>query len=205
VSVSAKSGWDPADRFRDPLAAQVAWTPVLEAAASFPMQILQREGGGSLVYAPSRGMKVFALFFGVGPLSGVLFALCQGFEFIGSPLGIVVSLLGFAMGFSGWKIGRQMLAGARCRFDAGTRQFLATPVFGTHGSEPHLATRFTDVHALQVVPVSTDSLKGFELNLVLHDAQRVHVAIAPTLRDLEADAGAIAFLLGVPVWVHSQD
>ena len=60
------------------------------------------------------------------------------------------------------------------------------------------------VHAIQIVHErvrdSDSSYTSYEINLVLHDAQRVTVVDHGSLKHIRRDAEQIAELIGVPVW-----
>ncbi len=75
------------------------------------------------------------------------------------------------------------------------------------GGQSDWAAKLGDIHAVQTVPKFRQGTEdadgdyyGCELNLVLHNARRVHVLDHNSYSKLSADAARLARFLDVPVW-----
>lgn len=169
--------------FEDPLALRTQWTPMRVGGASFGTHRIVELDSTHLELRKTPASFLFgALFLVVG----------LGLAGVGALMGSWLHLL-FGIPFT--------LAGAYAawptalRFDGQTRQFPSA-----NGPVP-----FSTIHAAQLIREYCRSNKrrgywGYELNLVLHDGQRLHVVDHGDLPSLRADSKKITALIGCKLW-----
>lgn len=195
--------FDPS-KFDDPLAMQVEWNRIGRTNTNFKARNLNEVSPGRLEYKSSKGAMAFSLIFiVVGLIIPVWFFISQ---FNSAEVG--VELL-FPLLFGGLFIGvGYFLLKSKTKpivFDKNSGHFWTGKEDPGTGMNNQNAVRLSDVHAVQQISqfVRGDkrSYYVYETNLVLKDANRVHVTGQGGSRQSSMqDAQQIANFIGVPLW-----
>ena len=193
-----------AAQFNDPVALQTEWKGVRSGKTSGASSVLVQKDTNLLAYKSSKvgyimgvifvlaGLLIFGLYFlipGVKPwfilLIGLLFAAVGVLIFIQASSPVVFD----------------KSAGL---FYKGRRQRNMPDA-----ADVKHAASFSDIHAIQLLTrlESSSSNEGpthyyrvYEMNLVKHDAQRIHVMTYGKTSRAREDARTIAEFIGIPVW-----
>lgn len=195
--------FDPS-KFDDPLAMQVEWNRIGRTNTNFKARNLNEVSPGRLEYKSSKGAMAFSLIFiVVGLIIPVWFFISQ----FDSAEGVVELL--FPLLFGGLFIGvGYFLLKSKTKpivFDKNSGHFWTGKEDPGTGMNNQNAVRLSDVHAVQQISqfVRGDkrSYYVYETNLVLKDANRVHVIGQGGSRQSSMqDAQQIANFIGVPLW-----
>ncbi len=196
--------FNPAVKFGELLAARVEWTPMAQGAASYRTHELVFLNDRLLELRPTRMERWFGLPFACFGLiwAGLLFT--SGTQ---QPPGLRALLLIVLIPVSatGLYLGTRFMQNARrpIEVDLAAQRFVKRRV-SLFGKEiPGFDLALSALHAVQVVPTGDSyDFTAYELNLVLHDASRVHVICHAYGAMLEADASMLASKLGLPLWVY---
>ena len=214
-----------AERFGDPLAGQVAWSPLKNGGANFKTHWLHFDDAGSCTRKSSAGMKVFAGIFvlmGAGIPGVMIAAIIRSAE---SAAMYLPALLPLLIGTVFVASGIFMLRSASKPFvfdrrEGVLRRRKAASGFQSQDFLSPLPDRkaaaketkgddtrdvpLSEIHALQVLSEycrgNKSSYTSYELNLVLHDASRINIMDHGDPKSLRADARKLADFLGVPLW-----
>lgn len=167
--------------FEDEIASRTLWTPLSPGGASFRTHKLTEVEPDGLEFSRTAGLYVFGgLFLVVGLAIGIAGALKQ--QWFG--------LLGVAFVLGALAI----LWPRKLVFDGQSRTFTGRG----------RSVSFSAIHALQIVKeyVRSDkqSFWSYEINLVLKDAERVHLVDHADLPSIRADAARVSVVLGCKLW-----
>jgi hypothetical protein len=194
--------------FGDPLAEQVSWQRILSASANFQANKLMDTDPERLHYRTT----FFPLLIGfIFVLAGALMVAMQlHFRINFWPLLII----GPIFSLSGLTVVIQ--SALPVVFDRRHRLFyrgvLNRQARLADENRARHAARFEQIHAIQLirklveqqsasdVPAPSSFMTIYELNLVLHDTRRIHVADYLDSQNIRADAAKIGQLVQVPVW-----
>ncbi len=195
--------------FDDPLAGQIAWSPVKSGGTNFCTHRLRQTGPQRWQFRPTIGARLFALVFlafGVGSaVMGVLMATGDGISVTGVLLPTLFALIfgGVGIGFL-WSMSRPVVldGGLGWVWIRAKSPETALPAAIEADSDHYVRT--DDIHALQIVAEycrsSENSYYSYELNLVRHDGSRVNLVDHGNARKIREDAERLGVALGVPVW-----
>ena len=184
-------------QFNDPVAQKCSWEPLKSATANFNTHKLQKVGDKALTYKPTPMMLIMGIAFvavGVGVLAAYAFGA------IAHWMALVMALLFSCAGVIIFLQGTTPMT-----FDIKSKTFC-------RGRSQKQCTSFDRIHGIQIlvkigkVNNNSDNIQrvsyfyAYEINLVLHDGNRVYV-MAYTNKDKALnDAGLIADLVHVPIW-----
>jgi hypothetical protein len=194
----------PAPVADDPIAAQIAWTPLARGGTSFRTRALVAVDASRLEFPATSGMRVFAaVFAGIGV---VVIAVGIGVSEVAG-VGITLALFGFGVIFTAIGVGLWRSETTPVVFDRRQDAFWRgrTPPSrsASRAALPEYAP-LGDIHALQIIEERLSSRSGsfrsYELNLVLRDARRLNVLDHGDYPALRRDADTLAAFLACPVW-----
>lgn len=197
-----RDAFDPAV-FGDPLAQQISWSPAKGGGANFRTYKLVTVSLERIEFRATIFAKVFSSIFllvGLGMLVGFLI----GFIFAGNT--VFPLLLGGVI-FAG-------VGGYLCCDGAKPIVFDKTLGFFWKGKKSpqevinkdslKCYTEIKQIHALQLISEyvrgNKSSYYSYEINLVLHDGQRINVIDHGNIKKLREDTTTLANFLGLPVW-----
>ena len=192
------------EQFNDPVAFQTEWKGVLTGKSSGASSVLVLQDENLLAYKPSiAGFMMGIIFILIGAfVIGLYFFMPGNPPWFILPLGALFSGVGviiFIQASSPIAFDKSI-----GRFYKGRKQqktFDPTDV-------KHTAS-FSDLHAIQLLTrlESTSNNDGpthfyrvYEMNLIKHDGQRLHVMTYGKDNKARYDAGVIGEFVGIPVW-----
>jgi hypothetical protein len=193
-----------ASQFNDPVALQTEWKGVRSGKSSGPSAKLVQKDANLLAYKPSiLGQVMGVIFFLAGALVIWMYFSLPGdkpwFILLIGPLFVLVGIIIIFQATS--PVAFDKSAGL---FYKGRRQQrLADATDIKH------AARFSDIHAIQLLTrlesssdnnTPTRYYRVYEMNLVKHDGQRIHVMTYGKVTKARDDARTIAEFVKVPVW-----
>ena len=192
----------------DPVALETEWTPAAAGGASFRTRALRAAGPVRMEFRASWGARLFSFAFVLGG-----FAVFGGFIAYhfsrGHPMRGAEAALAAGIGAVLVLAGTVMLArfSTPIVFDKRSGYFWkgrTPPDDAVDGPSLEHGAKLQDIHALQLLAEEIDDGDSFyghyELNLVLKDGGRRHVAAHGDPDRLTADALALGEFLEVPVW-----
>lgn len=201
-----------AAKFNDPVALQTDWKQVFASRSGAASSTLVNKDENTLVYKSSIGGRIFGVVF---ILAGI-FVLWISFMAENGQEGFVINvkqpwilwLVALVFALAGVFIIIQSVTPvafdrAKGIYYRGRKFADPANVDGKH------SLNFRDIHAIQLLTrlESTSQENGpsrvyrvYELNLVKHDAKRVHVTTYNQADRARRDAESIARLVKVPVW-----
>jgi hypothetical protein len=181
---------DPSE-FKDDIARRTEWEAFNKANSNVNLnRLMVDQDGHHLFYKPTIGLYFLSggfLFMGLFSPAIIIGSTIQE----GKPIDkdVVVPVL-LCLVFAVVGIGIFLGLRKRLRFDMTERCMIA-------GDN---RTYFSDIHALQLVVQRGSKHRNYQLNLVLRDADRVHVMNYADSRTARADTARIAAAIGIPVW-----
>lgn len=199
--------FDPS-RFNDPIAMQTEWRPLRSGGSNFKTHKLVEVNYHRLEFKATAFARIFCMifllvglavffFFGLKTIDRQEFSL-QIEDMFPLIFGLIFAIVGGVLlyfstkpivfdktyGFY-WK-GRKEPSHT---YDQGVKKTSAP---------------LSDIHALQIISERVSSSKStyysYELNLILHDGNRLNVIDHGKLSSIREDAQKLASFLGVPVW-----
>lgn len=192
--------------FNDPVAMTTQWCPAKGGGASFKTHKLVMIDNSRLEFKASAGLYAFCgIFFCVGCLVMIL-GIAGAFDKPKGPGAFLVPLI-FGGVFA--TIGFLMFYffAAPIVFDKISGEFWKgrkkpSEVFDKSTLKNYVELK--KIHALQIIAERCSSKNGsyfsYELNLVLHDGNRLNVVDHGNAKKLREDAKTLATFLNVPVW-----
>ncbi len=193
-----------AAQFNDPVAFQTEWKGVRSGKTSGASSVLVQRDANLLAYKSSIAGFIMGVFF---ILSGLfIFGL---YFFIPGTKPWFILIIGLVFTLVGILIFRQ--ASSPVAFDKTSRLFYKGRRQRSMPDETDVkhAARFDDVHAIQLLTrlESSSSNNGpthyyrvYEMNLVKHDAQRIHVMTYGKALKAREDAKLISEFINIPIW-----
>ncbi len=195
------------ERFNDPLALSVAWSPMKPGGASFRTHKLLPVGKRRMHFRPTIGAL---LFYGSFLTFGMLLICGSIVKYVGGedmPFVVTLLLCGSLFGGIGgvlsWSVTQPVVFDRRSGYFWKGRKFSTAKV--SDRSKLKCCVKLKNIHALQIISEycgggGGDSFDSYELNLVLKDGRRENVVDHGNLYDLRKDTAQLAAFLGVPVW-----
>ena len=197
---------DPA-RFGDPIAMKAEWSPLTGTGGNLRTHRLVEVDPDRLAFRATGGGILFALMFILvggaifcALISGLVSDLLKGNLRLGSlvvlPIAPIFCVAGGYMLYS-WT--------SPVVFDSQRRLFWKgrkEPDEEADASLPANAASFKAIHALQLISNASMRYRGYEMNLVMADGERVNVIVyeSGSRNRLRADAATLGSFLGKPVW-----
>lgn len=181
---------DPAE-FNDDIANRTTWQPFNKAVSNFNTHKLKSAADymGQMAYKPTGSFYflcgVFMLVGSAFPVVGILEGQKEG-KSLTDPEILATSLFGLVFVFIGLALFKFMTR--RTVFDPTTRSM------EYRGAR----TYYSDVYAIQLVKQHGNKYSNYQLNLILHNAERVHVMNYADSKTAREDAARIAEAIGVP-------
>ena len=185
--------------FNDEVADKTRWEPLYVSTSNFKTKILESAHGSSLKYKTTIGMRIFiSVFIACGILilfltRSVLYEQWNDFS-MQVLIGMLACLLFVALGIT-------------------RHHFRVSPIVFDHKQSLFIKGRgnysrkipFSKIHALQLIfhpVVNTDGpdYDNYQLNLVLPDAERIHVVNYFDIGQARDDAAAISAMAGIILW-----
>lgn len=194
-------------QFQDPLADQIAWTPVKGGGFSFKTHSLKLEQDGLMAFKITGALILLSASL---ILMGLLFLLGSARVFVDSgAIDVSASLVSMAVGAL-LILGGSVLyyvASTPIVFDKRNGFFYKgrkdTRQNSGKSKVKHLI-KLEEIHALQIIKekIGTGDTRNYsyELNLVLEDATRINVVDHGKLAKLRKDVDVLADFLEIPVW-----
>ena len=189
-----------AARFGDPLSAKVSWEPLAVSYSNFPIRELTIADPEHAVFAPTRIAQIFCGVFALLGAGMILLGFFPG----ASGAANANPALNFLFGalFAGTGSALYFIAFAPIRIDKGSGKLL---------KRGETVAALAAVHAVQLMPKivtlqnqndrpGLNSYQQYELNLVLENADRVHLAVSLGRMAAVAQARALARFLQKPLW-----
>ena len=193
-----------AAQFNDPVALQTEWKGVRSGKTSGASSVLVQKDTNLLSYKSSIA----------GFIMGIVFFLCGLFVFglyfyIPGTKPWFILIVGLIFSLAGILIFIQ--ASSPIVFDKSAKLFYKGRRQRNMPDETDVkhAARFDDLHAVQLLTrlESTSSnneptryYRVYEMNLVKHDAQRIHVMTYGKALKARADAKTISEFINIPIW-----
>lgn len=195
--------FDPT-KFDDPLAMQIQWNRIGRSNSNFKARNLNEVSPGRLEYKSSKGAMGFSLIF---IIVGVIIPIWFFISYFDSAEGIAEILFPVLFGALFVGVGYFLLKSKTnpIVFDKNSGHFWTGKEDPGTGMNNKNAVKLSDIHAVQMLSqyVRGDkrSYYVYETNLVLKDANRVHVVSQGGSRQSSMqDAQQIANFIGVPLW-----
>lgn len=195
------------ERFNDPLATTIAWTPAKGGGTNFKTHKLIETSNNRLEFKASIGGMLFYMLFALIGFGVTVAAVYQEYEsnFSLNSEHLIMLLVGvifLSVGLSLLYFGTKPIV-----FD----NFLGlywkgrkAPNRDIEYTNPELFTKLCDIHALQIIAEYVRSNKNsyysYELNLVMDNGNRQNVIDHGNISSIRADASKLAQFLNVPVW-----
>jgi hypothetical protein len=199
--------FDP-ERFDDPLATSIKWTPIKGGGSNFRTHKFYSGGANQVGFKATLGAKIFSGIFSVVGIGVIVFPLVNKID-SGAPLLEWETLFFIIFGsiFAGVGIYMFRSYSKPIIFDKMVGYFWkgwTKPERYKSDKKIPGSVRLDDIHALQLV---SEYIRGdkknyysYELNLVTHDGKRHNVVDHGDRSDLVADADKLSEFLGKPVW-----
>ena len=178
---------------------EVDWSPYSIGMSGKSHRLVRR--GQRIELCPTiRAWAGTGLFLSIGPL-------CSGLLLVDLRWPVVLLVtFGWFVTIAVAMSARQALA--RVTFDALSQRVWRDPLGGPERRSASwvASATFEQAMAFQLLagPKDSEGWLSYELNLVLRDGSRVHVAALDDLDTLESEAQALSDLLSVPVWRQSN-
>jgi hypothetical protein len=195
--------------YDDPLAGQIAWSPVKSGGTNFCTHRLKQTGPQRWKFRPTLGARLFGLVFlafGVGAaVVGVSVAMERGVSVFGVLFPTLFALIfgGVGLGLL-WSLSRSVVLDAQLGWVWVRAKSPEAALPATIEADPDHYVRTDDIHALQIVAEycqsNESSYYSYELNIVRHDGTRVNLVDHGNKRKILEDADRLAEALRVPVW-----
>ncbi|HEY9841556.1 MAG: hypothetical protein ACAI44_36565 [Candidatus Sericytochromatia bacterium] len=201
--------------FGDPVALQVAWTPAVKGGSNIRTRKLKVVNSERMVFKPTLTVLFFALLFlgiGTAMLAFAIMALVLSQGNVNGAVGLVL-MLGLFSFLGGGVLWYKMTE--RIVFDK------SRGYYWKGGSRKETLDDLTDyaplrqIHALQLISEYCEGSSSmdddwsdrhrnfyysYELNLVLHNAERVNIVDHGSYPGLRRDAETLADFLGIAIW-----
>lgn len=189
------------ERFDDPMARRVPWTPVKPGeGASFRSYRLVKVNPSRLEF---RRTVTIRLLYGMSVAIGLVTWVFFGFAPRANPIDDIFLMIPLIGGSFFAVLGIVMLfRGKRIVFDRAVGRFW--------DKKGHLAGgSLSDIYAIQIIPkkcyAGKDIFYAHELNLVTRNGDRINVLNHGDLEAMRKDARVLSKFLGVPVWDGGVD
>lgn len=202
-----KAPFDPAV-LNDPLALQIAWTPVNRGGANFRTHRLVTVHPYRMEFRPTAGSLMFGVFFIF--MGSCAFGAPMGFLFktgtwSSALIAVLPMLIGVIFMLAGVFLIRWMsIPSVIDKEEKAVWKGKKSPREVFNISELKVYTEIKNIHALQLVSEycrgAKSSYTSYELNLVLEDGRRINLVDHGNRKKLIADAQIAAEFLGVPLW-----
>jgi hypothetical protein len=202
--VPVRRRFDPST-LADPMARQIAWSPVKAGGANFCTHKLVEAGPNRVQFRATLGAVLFHLVFVVVGAGVALARVLEGdpprlsADF---PVPLLFGSVFFATGSAMLYFGTAPIV-----FDKYKSCFWKGRRGPDDVADPRTLKHFAplaDVHALQILSELCSGRNGsyysYELNLVLCDQRRINVVDHGNLGRLREDAQVLARFLGKPIW-----
>lgn len=198
----------PAQKFSDPLAARVEWTPAKGGGANFCTHRLKVISTSKIVFRVTAGAQFFYGIFlcaGLGVMTvGIVNFTKHGLSV--KPSDLFVPLL-FGLVFAGVGGALMYFGNMPIVFDKATGYFWKSrknPGQEFNPDQIKNKAHLSDIHAIQLISEYCSGSKShyysYELNLVLKNSTRLSVVDHGSRVKLREDAKALSQFLNVPLW-----
>ena len=202
-----KVPFDPAV-LNDPLALQIAWTPVNRGGASFRTHRLVAVSAYRLEFRPTAGSLMFGGFFALAGACAFVFPMVFAIKSHNLPSGLFAiypMLIGLVFMLVGaWIIRWSSTPVVIDKEEKAIWKGWKSPREVFNVSELEVYAEIKTIHALQLISKYCSGAKSYyisyELNLVLADGQRINLVDHGSREKLIADAQTLAKFIAVPLW-----
>lgn len=179
---------DPSE-FNDDIAMRTSWEPFNKTTSNFNTHTLKdvADYTGKLAYKPSGSFYFMSGLFMLIGGSVAVFSMADSVQ-NGKPLAETLALSGFGLLFFGIGFGLFKFMTRRTVFDPTTRSMEC------RGNR----TYYSDIYAIQLVRQRGNKYSNAQINLIMHNAERVHVMNYADSKTARLDAARIAEAMGVP-------
>ncbi len=196
-----RAAFDPAV-FGDPLAKEISWSPAQRGGSNFSTHKLIKVSSERVEFRATVFAKIFYAIFllvGLGLVTGFFVTLISTGKAV-LPLlsGLVFAVLGGCLCYFGTK---------PIVFDKTLGYFWKgkkSPQEVANKDSLKCYAEIKDAHALQLISEhirnNKSSFYSYEINLVLHDGQRINVVDHGNIKKIREDITTLANFLGLPVW-----
>ncbi len=188
----------PSQLFNHPDADNTAWSELIPKSYFFSVQRLMKERAGKIIFRLTSNSKLLILIKLLGLFFFVFMMLTVGFgeknkNLLGEIAALIIASYFIDYVFKAYWLKRQDRI-----FDDATKTFY----IHNQSSEKSRAVTvdYKEMHALQIIHNSTRKSWSYELNLVLHNGNRVNVTEHGKIHELRQDALYLSTALCLPIW-----
>ena len=198
----------------DPIAKKTSWSAVKSLECKFRTHSAEKLNDVHFIFRATNGAKLFYLIFmmaGFGTIAAIVYRLFVTGPMVIDTDTIMLTLIGLI--FASIGAGMFYFWASPMNFDKTKGMFWTGKkppqhsMDGTKNTEHSLMLK--DIYALQILAKycrgKHKSIKGYELNLVLSNAERIQIVSHTNLVALRDDAAMLAEFLAISLWDVVKD